>query len=50
MCIEYLLLCSLLEKCGKLLKNNSFYRWIRPNLGTTTQSDMAGLGSKGMGK
>ena len=50
MCIEYFLLFSLLEKCGNLWKNNSFYRWIRPNWGTMAWADMAGLGSKGIGE
>ena len=44
----YLLVCSLLEKCGNFLKNGRFSGRIWPDWGNTTWADMAGLGSIGL--
>ena len=41
----YLLVCSLLEKCGHFWKNGRFSGRIWPYWGNTTWADMAGLGS-----
>ena len=44
----YLLVCSLLEKCGNFWKNGRFSGRIWPDWGNTTWADMAGLGSIGL--
>ena len=44
----YILIGSILEKCGKFWKNGSFSGRIWPDWGNTARADLAGLGSIGL--
>ena len=46
----YILIGSILEKCGKFLKNGRFSGRIWPDWGNAAQADLAGLGSIGLSK
>ena len=45
---KYFLLCFILEKCGKIWKNNRFSGRLRLDWGDTTRAATAGLGSIGL--
>ena len=47
---SYFLYGSILEKCGKFLKNGCFSGRIWPDWGNTARADMAGLGSIGLSR
>ena len=44
----YILIGSILEKCGNLLKNSRFSGGIWPDWGNAARADLAGLGSIGL--
>ena len=44
----YILIGSILEKCGKFWKNSRFSGQIWPDWGNTARADLAGLGSIGL--
>ena len=44
----YILISSILEKCGIFLKNGRFSGRIWPDLGNVARADLAGLGSIGL--
>ena len=44
----YILIGSILEKCGKFWKNGRFSWRIWPDWGNAAQADLAGLGSIGI--
>ena len=47
-CGKNLLDCSILEKCGKIWKNDRFSGRLQPDWGHTARATTAGLGSKGL--
>ena len=47
-CGKNILDCSILEKCGKIWKNNRFSGRLRPDWRHTARAATAGLGSKGL--
>ena len=44
----YILIGSILEKCGKFWKNGRFSGPIWPDWGNAAQADLAGLGAIGL--
>ena len=48
MCGFYILIGSILEKCGKFWKNGCFSGRIWPDWGNAARADLAGLGSIGL--
>ena len=46
----YILIGSVLEKCGKIWKNGCFSGRIWPDWGNAARADLAGLGSIGLSK
>ena len=43
----YILIGSILKKCGKFWKNSRFSGWIWPDWGNAARADLARLGSIG---